>query len=55
MGEAPSWTEISKTIQKMANDNSPGKSGLTTDMLKSLPPKAFQRYADLIQEYKRDM
>jgi hypothetical protein len=55
MREVPSWTEIRKAIQKLANDNSPGKSGLTTDMLKSLPPKAFQLYANFIQEYKRDM
>ncbi len=35
----------------MANDKAPGKSGITTDMLKNLPPTAFQLYVELIQEY----
>jgi len=26
----------------MANDKAPGKSGVTTNMLKNLPQKAFQ-------------
>jgi hypothetical protein len=38
----------------MANDKAPGKSGLTTDMLKHLQPKALQLYVDLIQEYWRN-
>jgi hypothetical protein len=51
MGDVRSWFEIKKAIQRMANTKAPGKSGLTTDMLKNLPPKGFQLYVDLIQDY----
>ncbi len=51
MGTVPTWTEVKKAVQRMANDKAPGKSGVTTDMLKNLPPTAFQLYVELIQEY----
>jgi hypothetical protein len=38
----------------MANDKAPGKSGLTTDMLKKLPLKGFLLYVELIQKYWKD-
>ncbi len=38
----------------MANNKAPGKSGLTTDMIKNLPPKAFYLYVEFIQEFWRD-
>jgi hypothetical protein len=38
----------------MANDKARGKSGLTTDMIKNLPPKVFDLYVEFIQEFWRD-
>ncbi len=38
----------------MAYDKSPGQSGLSTDMMKSLPPQALNLYVDLIQEFWAD-
>jgi hypothetical protein len=49
MGEVPTWTKLKNAIRRMVNDKAPGKSGLTTDILKNLPPKAFQFYVNLIQ------
>ncbi len=40
LGVTPSKKEIKKAISKMANNKAPGKSGLTTDMIKSLPPQS---------------
>lgn len=35
----------------MANDKAPGATGVTTDMMKNLPPKATLFYSELIQEF----
>jgi hypothetical protein len=56
LGEVPSKTEIKKAISKMASNKAPGKSGLTTDMIKCLPPKAMNLYVEIIQEFwKKDV
>jgi len=55
LGKVPSKTEIKKAISKMASNKAPGKSGLTTDMIKCLPPRAMNLYVEFIQEFwKRD-
>jgi hypothetical protein len=38
----------------MANNKVPGKSELTTDMIKNLPPKALYFSIEIIQESWRD-
>jgi hypothetical protein len=38
----------------MAYDKSPGQSGLTTDMIKNLPPRAFNYFVKLIQNFWQD-
>ena len=39
----------------MAGNKAPGKSGLTMDMIKCLPPKAMSLYVEIIQEFwKKD-
>jgi hypothetical protein len=35
----------------MAYDKSPGQSGVTTDMIKNLPPRAFNHYVLIIQNF----
>ena len=50
-GEAPSRTEIQSAINSMQYDKSPGQSGLSTDMIKNLPPRAFDYYVKLIQNF----
>ena len=35
----------------MPYDKSPGQSGLSTDMIKNLPPRAFNNYVKLIQDF----
>jgi hypothetical protein len=35
----------------MAGNKAPGKSGLTMDMIKCLPPKAMNLYVEIIQEF----
>jgi hypothetical protein len=35
----------------MANNKAPGKTGLTTNMIKNLPPNAFNFYVEIIQEF----
>ncbi len=54
LGKVPSKAEIRRAISKMANNKAPGKSGLTTDMIKNLPAKAFNLYVEFIQEFWRD-
>ena len=39
---------------KQRDDKSPGQSGLTTDMIKNLPPRAFNYYVKLIQNFWQD-
>jgi hypothetical protein len=48
LGETPSKAEIKRAISSMANDKAPGKTGLTTDKIKNLPPKALDFYVELI-------
>jgi hypothetical protein len=35
----------------MEYDKSPGQSGLSTDMIKKFPPRAFNYYVKLIQDF----
>jgi hypothetical protein len=35
----------------MTNDKAPGDSGMTTNMMKTLPPKALLFYSELICEF----
>ena len=39
LGTVPTANEIKKAIAKMSYDKAPGQSGLTTDMVKNLPPR----------------
>jgi len=50
-GETPTHTEIQSAINSMEYDKSPGQSGLSTDMIKTLPPRAFDYYVKLIQDF----
>ncbi len=54
LGDISSKAEIKRAASKMANIKAPGKSGLTTNMIKNLPPKALDFYVELIQEFWRD-
>ena len=51
LGEAPTANEIKSAIASMAYEKAPGQSGLTTDMIKNLPPKAFNHYVKIIQDF----
>jgi hypothetical protein len=51
LGRTPTKDEIRKAIKKMMNDKAPGDLGMTTDMMKNLPPEALLFYTDLIQEF----
>jgi hypothetical protein len=51
LGEAPTANEIKSAIASMAYKKAPGQSGLTTDMIKNLPPKAFNHYVKIIQDF----
>ena len=51
LGNPPTFNELKSAITSMTFDEAPGKSGLTTDMLKSLPQKAIKLYEDLIQKF----
>jgi hypothetical protein len=50
-GEKPTSAEVQKAINSMPYDKSPGQSGLSTDMIKNLPPRAFNYYVKLIQDF----
>ena len=41
LGKSPTYKEIKRAIKSMTNDKAPGDSGMTTDMIKNLPPKAL--------------
>jgi len=43
--------EILEAINGMKNNKTPGTSGLTTGMLKSIPPDAFNLFTKLIQGF----
>ena len=41
LGTTPTSNKLKSAINSMAYDKSPGESGLTTNMIKNLPPRAF--------------
>jgi len=43
--------EIKIPINNMKNNKAPGLTGLTTDMIKNLPPKGFDLLSDLIKDF----
>lgn len=51
LGSLPSRNKIIHAIKKMVIDKSPGQSGLSTNMIKSLPPQLLNLYVDFIQEF----
>jgi hypothetical protein len=51
LGETPTASEVKNAISSMAYEKAPGQSGLTTDMIKNLPPQAFNYYVELIQNF----
>ena len=51
LGNPPSFNEVKSAINSMKYDKAPGLSGLTTDMMKSLPNKAVQLYTDMINNF----
>ena len=51
LGVTPTPNEIKSAINSMAYDKSPGQSGVTTDMIKNLPPRAFNHYVLIIQNF----
>ena len=53
-GNTPTPKEIRTAINSMAYDKSPGQSGLSTDMIKNLAPRAFNFYVKLIQQFWSD-
>ena len=52
--EAPAAAEFKSAISSMAYEKAPSQSGLTTDMIKNLPPQAFNYHVDLIQKFRSD-
>ena len=53
-GNTPTPKEIQSAINSMAYDKSPRQSGLSTDMIKNLLPRAFNFYVKLIQQFWSD-
>ena len=51
LGEKLTSTEVKKAINSMPYDKSPGQSGLSTDIIKNLPPRAFNHFVKLIQDF----
>jgi hypothetical protein len=51
LGRLPSQTDVTSAIKSMHNEKAPGKSGVTTNMLKTLPPEGFKLLTNLIQNY----
>ena len=51
LGNSPSFNEVKSAITSMKYDKAPGLSGLTTDMIKSLPNEAIQLYTEIINEF----
>ena len=54
LGVLPSAKEVKSAIASMAYEKAPGQSGVTTDMLKILPPEAVNFYIECIQEFWKD-
>mmetsp|Transcript_1493 Transcript_1493/g.2313 ORF Transcript_1493/g.2313 Transcript_1493/m.2313 type:complete len:881 (+) Transcript_1493:452-3094(+) len=51
LGDVPTHHEIKKAIANMKYDKAPGQSGLTTDMVKSLPTEALNFLTQRIQDF----
>mmetsp|Transcript_1492 Transcript_1492/g.2308 ORF Transcript_1492/g.2308 Transcript_1492/m.2308 type:complete len:395 (+) Transcript_1492:893-2077(+) len=51
LGTIPTASDIKKAIAKMSYDKAPGQSGLTTDMIKNLPPEALNFLIQRIQDF----
>lgn len=51
LGNTPSYKEITSAIKGMASEKSPDVTGVTTDMLKNLPPEGFALLTKLIQRF----
>ena len=51
LGNPPMFNEVKSAINSMKYNKAPGLSGLTTDMIKSLPHEAFQLYTDIIKKF----
>ena len=54
LGNVPTAHDIKKAIAKMSYDKAPGQSGLTTDMIKNLPPEALNFLIQRIQDFWRN-
>lgn len=50
LGKVPTKSKIKKAISRMASNKAPGKTGLSTNMIKNLPTKALNFYIGIIQE-----
>ena len=50
----PTHAEVQSAVNSVEYDKSPGESGLSTDMIKSLPPCALNYYVKLIQDFWND-
>jgi hypothetical protein len=47
----PSTTEIQHHITKLANNKSPGESGIPAEALKALPPDGIEYVRTLLQDF----
>jgi hypothetical protein len=54
LGNPPTFNEVKSAISSMKFDKAPGLTGLTTDMIKSLPNEAIQFYTDIINNFWND-
>ena len=51
LGMPPSTTEIQHHITKLANNKSPGESGVPAEALKALPPDGIEYVRTLLQDF----
>ena len=51
LGMPPSTTEIQHHITKLANNKSPGESGIPAEALKALPPDGIEYVRTLLQDF----
>ena len=54
-GEPPTAKEVKSAIANMANEKAPGQSGVTTNKIRSLTPKAIIFYIKRIQAFWKDL
>jgi hypothetical protein len=54
LGRPPSQDEVTTAIKRMSSEKAPGKSGVTTDMLKNLPTEGFKLITNFIKSYWQD-